>query len=94
MHLPFILKKNISQQAIFYPSALLKEDKFSERYRLYSDYAFNMKHWFNNKVNWQYIPELIAFYDDTGRSSGGEDPVFYKEFGSMRYQYIISNLEN
>jgi glycosyltransferase involved in cell wall biosynthesis len=72
-----LLRRNICQQAIFYPRALFEWREFNTRYRILADWEFNMRCYSNPHFSFQYIPVVVANYNNlTGISSVCTDEQF------------------
>ena len=69
----------MNHQVIFYPAAVFKKYKYDLRYRVFADYALNLRVWGDKSFKKQYVPVTIARYNVTGFSSQHADPVFEKE---------------
>lgn len=69
-----IYEKNICHQAIFtHKRVFEKIGKFDLRYKVWADYAFNIR-WFNRRdVKHVYTNRIICLYNDRGYSSLTED---------------------
>ncbi|MBA2620120.1 MAG: glycosyltransferase [Acidobacteria bacterium] len=76
------VRDNLCQQGIFYHRAVFDIiGKYDLRYKVFADWFFNLKCFIDDKINKQYIPLLIADYEEGGLSSNlKRDPVFLKEF--------------
>lgn len=83
-----LLDKNICQQAIFYPMDFLTRNKFSLDYPIFADYVYNLTHWKNSSLKWQYIPWLISIYDERGISSRGSSEGFRKFLRKKRANHF------
>lgn len=62
-------KRNICQQAIFYPREVFNDYKFNKEYKVLADYEFNIRCWGEGNYKFEYIPILIAIYDDHSGTS-------------------------
>ena len=68
---------NISHQSIFYPKSFYESNKYNEKYSSAADFELLMRCHGTRKYIFQYIPELIAEYNNTdGISSRQEDQAF------------------
>lgn len=77
-------RRNICQQAIFYPRALFELRQFDTRYRLLADWEFNIRAYSDPRFKFQFIPVMIANYNDvSGKSSVGVDPQFRMDHGHL-----------
>jgi len=63
-------RHNICQQAIFYPRDLFEVRQFDLRYKLLSDWEFNMRTYSDSRFKFQFIPVTIANYNDLSGKSG------------------------
>lgn len=94
--------KNLCQQSIFYRSYLFEKfGYFDIKYKLWSDYDFNMKCFGDCKVRKKYINRVVAVYNDEGSSSKKEDEIFKQDrkilikrhFGYSHYLiYVLRRL--
>jgi len=72
-----LLRRNICQQAIFYPRALFESHQFNLKYRILADWEFNMRCYSSPHFSFHYIPVVIANYNNvTGISSVCPDKQF------------------
>jgi hypothetical protein len=70
-------RRNICQQAIFYPRPLVESRLFDLRYRLRADWKFNLRSYSDSRFGFQFTPVTVANYNDfSGRRSVGIDPQF------------------
>jgi glycosyltransferase involved in cell wall biosynthesis len=70
-----LAKRNLCQQAIFYPRVVFEKYKFNLRYPVFADYLLNIQCWGDNTFLKQYEPIPISFYNLNGFSSGqNSDP--------------------
>jgi glycosyltransferase involved in cell wall biosynthesis len=77
-------RRNICQQAIFYPRSVFKSQQFNLKYRLLADWEFNLRCYCNPQFRFKYIPVLVANYNDvTGKSSAGSDMQFLIDHGDL-----------
>jgi glycosyltransferase involved in cell wall biosynthesis len=77
-------RRNICQQAIFYPRSLFDERQFDLRYRLLADWEFNIRTYSDSRFQFQFIPVTIADYNDlTGVSSVATDVQFWMDYGRL-----------
>ena len=75
-----IFKRNICQQALFYPrNVLIFKGNFNVRYDTAADYELNLRCWADKKIVFEYWPLLIADYGDGGVSSQIKDKKFEKD---------------
>lgn len=81
---------NICHQSIFYPKIIYKNYRYSNKYKVYADYHLNLVLY--NKFKFQYLNEIITFYNIEGYSSYTKDPNFIKDEKRIildEYGYII-----
>ncbi|MGA7315641.1 MAG: glycosyltransferase family 2 protein [Silvibacterium sp.] len=77
-------RRNICQQAIFYPRSLFEVRQFDLRYKLFADWEFNMRMYSDSRFRFQFIPVTIANYNDvSGKSSVGFDAQFWMDYGRI-----------
>lgn len=82
MPLARLLKANICQQAIFYRRGLLQRlGGFEPRYRLWADWAFNLRAAFEAPPQW--IDLIVADYAATGMSARQSDAVLQAELPEL-----------
>lgn len=76
------IRDNLCQQGIFYHRDLFKlVGKFDLRYKILSDWFFNLKCFIDNRITKKYIDCVIADYEEGGLSAEiACDPVFHKDF--------------
>jgi glycosyltransferase involved in cell wall biosynthesis len=72
-----LARMNFCHQAVFYPKSVYKKYSYSLQYRWLADYAYNIN-LFGVGVPFDYVPEVVALYNDKGGSSLG-DAEFEKE---------------
>lgn len=60
---------NLCHQAVFYPRRALLKHPFNLRYRLQADWEVNMRCFSDREFTFQYIPQVIARYNDASGSS-------------------------
>ena len=77
---------NICHQAIFYPREIFSKYSFDTNYILYADYQLNILLY--NKYKFEYINEVISYFNTAGISGRCED----KEFERDRNKLIKENL--
>lgn len=82
MPLARLLRTNVCQQAIFYRRSLIERlGGFDTRYRLWADWAFNLRAAFAVPVEW--IDLVVADYAATGMSARQNDPVLQAEWAEL-----------
>jgi hypothetical protein len=79
-----LARKNICQQAIFYPRVVFDKYSFNQRYSFQADWAFNMRCWNDSDYHFVYLPLTIAtFNDQAGASSLSNDWVFNDDYSQL-----------
>lgn len=81
-------KYGMNQQALLYPTSVLKEKGYDTRYRVYADYAINIEIWGNDSIPKKYFPIIIAEYNMTGFSSYADDPLFKADKPSLVRRHL------
>lgn len=89
-----LLFKNISHQAIIYPSAIIRNEKYDLRYEILADYHLNIKLF--SKFKFVFINKILCnFNDGMGVSATKKDICFlndrksiYKEFFGAHWAFI------
>lgn len=77
-------KRNICQQAIFYERKIFEVmGEFETRFRVLADHAFNLKCFWNPRIQKQYVAYLIANYEGGGISGRERDLTFALEFAEL-----------
>lgn len=77
-------KRNICHQAIFYERTIFDVvGKFDTRFKVLADHAFNLKCFFNNRIQKKYIAYVIANFEGGGISQTERDLNFAKEYGEL-----------
>lgn len=79
-------KTNICHQTIFYPKKLYKSHSYNLRYKLFADWAYNMKLFKEHKFI--YLDQTIAYYDTTGISAINRDLPFEKDQKTLVLKYL------
>ena len=90
MPLTRLLGANVCQQAIFYRRSLFDAlGGFDLRYRLYADWAFNLRAAFRVPTRW--IDVVIADYAATGMSATATDAVFMADLPELVRREFIAH---
>ncbi len=74
-----LAKHCMNHQVILYPAAVFSKYQYDLKYKVFADYALNLRVWGDKDFKKIHYPILIARYNVTGFSSQNEDPVFEKE---------------
>jgi glycosyltransferase involved in cell wall biosynthesis len=84
-----LLRRNICQQAIFYPRAIFETQQFDLRYRILSDWEFNMRCYSSSEFRFKYIPVVVANYNNlSGISSVSTDQQFILDQADIIRKYL------
>jgi glycosyltransferase involved in cell wall biosynthesis len=95
-----LVKKNICQQAVFYPAQVFNHDgyTFEAKYITDADHLLNMQLWNNKQYHFKYVDATIADYGTAGASSTRTDIAFendrpqlvFKHFGLVAWaRYVL-----
>ncbi|MGI8835885.1 MAG: glycosyltransferase family 2 protein [Pyrinomonadaceae bacterium] len=77
-------KRNICHQSIFYERKLFEVmGGFETRFRVLADHAFNLKCFWNPRIQRKYIAYLIANYEGGGMSRTERDLPFTLEYAEL-----------
>jgi len=72
-----LLNRNICHQSIFFRRDIFSRlGKFDTKYRILSDWVFNMKWFCNQDIRRRYVDRVIAVYNPEGYSSKHHDTAF------------------
>ncbi len=74
-----LAKHCMNHQVILYPAAVFQKYHYDLKYRVFADYALNIRVWGDSHFQKKHFPILIAKYNVTGFSSQNKDEVFEKE---------------
>lgn len=82
-----LFRKNICQQSVFYPrSVILNVGYFSEKYKVTSDWDYNVRCW--AKYKFTYVDKNIAFFKSGGTSNLAGDYSLYEDFPGNIIRYF------
>lgn len=81
-------KRNICHQAIFYPKLAYKKKNYDLRYKLLSDYSYNIICYGDSELNFEYIPVLVSIFNQYGSCNQNIDELFLKD----KYLIVSDNL--
>jgi glycosyltransferase involved in cell wall biosynthesis len=59
-------RRNICQQAIFYPRSLFESQRFSLKYPILADWEFNLRCYSNPTYRFKHIPVMVANFNNVG----------------------------
>jgi len=81
--------RNICQQAIFYERTLFDVfGGFDLKYKVYADWAFNMKCFADKRVRKIYLDMVVADFEGWGISDTQEDTEFYRDLPRLIRNYV------
>ncbi len=67
---------NICHQAILYPALVFEKYRYNLRYKDLADHEFNMRCWADPILRFEYLPVVMAEYNDQGNSGVSIDHAF------------------
>jgi glycosyltransferase involved in cell wall biosynthesis len=83
------IKENICQQAIFFERTIFEVlGGFDLKYKVYADWAFNMKCFADPRVRKIYLDMVVADFEGWGISDTQEDIQFKQDFPRMIREYV------
>lgn len=74
-----LAKHCMNHQAIIYPAAVFRKYQYDLQYKVYADYAMNIKVWGDAEFKQEYHPLTIALYNMTGFSALNNDLPFKRD---------------
>lgn len=75
-----LMKGNICHQAQFFNKSIItKIGYYNIEYKLLSDYDYTIRAFTSRQIQIAYIAEIIAIFDDAGRTSFGYDKAFWRD---------------
>jgi glycosyltransferase involved in cell wall biosynthesis len=81
--------RNLCQQAVFYERKIFDLlGGFDLRYKVYADWAFNMKCFADPRVRKLYLGLLVADFEGWGISDMQQDPAFQKDLPRLVRSYV------
>lgn len=85
--------RNICQQSIFYPRKIWNKYSFNLQYHIFADYDFNIRCFFDRASRFDYIPVVIAHYNDSdGLSCNERDEEFEKDKLKIVRNYFSNSI--
>lgn len=75
-----LMKMNIPHQATFYPKVVFRKYKYNLQYISAADYDLNIRCYNDRDLKYDYIPILVAIYDESGFSTLRLDNKFAEDF--------------
>lgn len=89
-----LTKYNICHQAIFYNRSIFDEiGYYNTSYITLADYHFNIKWFYNKKIQRIYLDRIIAKYNDRGSAYFVRDEKFIKEKQSILFENLPAHLK-
>lgn len=83
------VKRNLCQQAIFYERTVFDLlGGFDLKYRVYADWAFNMKCFGDRRVRKLYLGLLVADFEGWGISDVQEDAPFWRDLPRLVRRHV------
>ena len=79
-------KTGIFHQAIIYPANVFKKYKYNLKYRIYADYALNMRCYQDKSLKWVFRDYIIANFNHTGLSGSEKDDAFENDKAGLIYE--------
>ncbi len=83
-----LARTNICQQAIFYPRAAFDKRSFDVRYTRQADWVFNMDCFSDPSLKFEYLPVIVADFDQSGVSSIAMDDAFQCDYRRLLKRYF------
>ena len=84
-----LARRNICQQAIFYPRTVFDTHTFDTTYRIVADWVLNMACRADARFRFEYVPRVVADYNDrTGTSSIQRDQAMERDYLQLLQRYF------
>lgn len=84
-----LARKNICQQAIFYPCSVFAKYAFNLRYPFQADWELNIRCYSDPQFHFQYIPVQVSVYDDIqGSSSLKRDHTLEQDYIALLWRHF------
>lgn len=84
-----LARRNICQQAIFYPRAVFERHSFDLRYRLQADWELNMRCFSDPAFRFEYVPVVVARYNDLdGASTRQRDLALEADYPRLLWRHF------
>ena len=75
-----IVEINICHQGIFYKTSIHERiGSYNLNYKIFADWDFNLRCFFNNSVRIQYVDIIISNFAEGGISAGKDDYTFFRD---------------
>lgn len=87
---PNFITENITHQSIFYHRSIFDIlGKYKDQYKICADWFFNLQCFADPRINKQYVPLVIADFEEGGLSSElSNDPAFIKDFPRLVRKHL------
>lgn len=82
-----LAKTNLCHQTVFYPKSTYKAQKYNTIYKLFADWDYNMR-CFKKGVDFIYLNNIIAYYDNSGLSVTQRDLNFERDIKKNIYKNL------
>ena len=79
---------NICHQAILYPALVFEKYRYNLRYKDLADHEFNMRCWADSVLRFEYVPVVVAEYNDQGNSGVSYDQAFQTDRMDLVRRYF------
>lgn len=74
-----LLYRNICHQSIFYKRALHEfKGNYNPHYKIFADWDFNLRCFFDDRIQIKYVDVIVAHFEVGGISSGKDDYEFFR----------------
>lgn len=84
-----IIEKDICHQAqLFRRSVFEKAGLYEIRYRYASDWVLNLRTFIHPEIKWKYVDEILAIFNDDGRTSNNIDVDFTRNKRKLLLHYF------
>lgn len=81
--------RNICHQSIFYNASIFDTlGHYDTHYKVYGDWAFNMKCYADSRVRRHYVKLVIANFEGFGLSDSQDDPQFMADLPRLLWKYV------
>jgi glycosyltransferase involved in cell wall biosynthesis len=82
-----LAKTNLCHQTVFYPKSTYEAQKYNTVYKLFADWDYNMR-CFKKGIDFIYINNIIAYYDNSGLSVTQRDVNFERDIKKIIYKNL------
>lgn len=88
-----LARRNICHQGMFYPRAVFQGHAFDTRYRYQADWELNMRCFSDPRYRLQYVPVLVARYNDlSGGSSLNRDAALEADYPRLLWRHFPARI--